>query len=85
MLRNQSCAVTECNGCNSLTWLQGHEEFDDEITLAGSGRVTPLADTTDQVPTAHEQGRDAATSSNEHAFIEQEHIAEQAGPSQAEG
>ena len=50
--------------------------------------MTPLADTTDQLPTAHEldQGRDtAATSSDEHAFIEQEHVAEQAAPSQAEG
>ena len=75
-------------GCNSLTWLQGHEEFDDEITLAGSGRVTPLADTTDQLPTTRDldQGRHtAATSSDEHAFTDQEHAEEQAGPSQAEG
>ena len=24
--------------------MQGHEEFDDEITLAGSGRVTPYGE-----------------------------------------
>lgn len=32
--------------------VQGHEEFDDEITLAGSGRVTPYG----EAPHQHSQG-----------------------------
>lgn len=29
--------------------VQGHEEFDDEITLAGSGRVTPYGEVQPQL------------------------------------
>ncbi len=44
------------NACNCL---QGHEEFDDEITLAGSGRVTPSGELLQQVSQAASPGNDA--------------------------
>lgn len=36
----------------TMLTMQGHEEFDDEITLAGSGRVTPYG----EAPHQHSQG-----------------------------
>ena len=42
--------------------MQGHEEFDDEITLAGSGRVTPFDEVQHQVEHAADNPRGIATS-----------------------
>ena len=61
--------------------MQGHEEFDDEITLAGSGRVTPTADLASQLPIAHieEADRDGTRAAGEQDAAE----AQQASSSQA--
>ncbi len=40
--------------------MQGHEEFDDEITLAGSGRVTPSGEVLQQLSRAASPEDDAS-------------------------
>lgn len=41
--------------------VQGHEEFDDEITLAGSGRVTPFDEVQNQLEDAADSPEGTAT------------------------
>ena len=41
--------------------MQGHEEFDDEITLAGSGRVTPFEQVQQQLERAADSPEGTAT------------------------
>lgn len=41
--------------------MQGHEEFDDEITLAGSGRVTPFEEAQHQMQHAADSPEGTAT------------------------
>lgn len=43
--------------------MQGHEEFDDEITLAGSGRVTPFEEVQHQMERAADSPEGTATES----------------------
>ena len=51
--------------CTCCCCLQGHEEFDDEITLAGSGQVTPSHEMLQQIFQAANPQHDATSNTHD--------------------